>query len=244
MGATATPAPTEGVYRYSAAHFLVALAVMLAAVPFLEDVEFGLPVEGVIMTVVLCSAVVAIGGRRRTLVTAVVLVAPALVSEWVNQFRPDLVSRDITHATGILFIAFVIMRLLHFILTAPRVTSEVLCAAVAVYLLLALIWAFAYMLVGRLVPGAFAFPGVPDPGGGVAGSTALYFSFITLTTVGYGDIVPASKAARLLATAEATAGMFYSTILLARLVAIYSTDRPAAPEPSRNDRALGRPDHD
>ena len=221
-----TPAATEGVYRYSVAHFLVALVVLLASIPVLEEVDLGIPVDGIIMTVVLGSAVVAVGGRRRTFVTALVLVLPAVVSRWVSHFRPDVVGGDVTQVTAVLFIAFVIARLMHFILTAPRVTSEVLCAGVAVYLLFGLIWAFTYALVGRLVPGAFAFPGVPSPGHNVEGSAALYFSFATLTTVGYGDIVPAGKAARMLAVAESTVGVFYSTILIARLVALYAGRSP------------------
>lgn len=223
---TATPAPTEGVFRYSVAHFLVALVILLASIPIMEEADFGLPIDGIIMTVVLGSAVVAVGGRKRTLVVALVLVLPAVVSRWVSLFRPDVVGRDLTQATAIAFIAFVILRLMHFILTAPRVTSEVLCAGVAVYLLFGLIWAFAYALLGRLVPGAFAFPGVPAPGHDIEGSVALYFSFVTLTTAGYGDIVPAGKGARMLAIAESTVGMFYSTILIARLVALYAGPSP------------------
>ena len=57
------------------------------------------------------------------------------------------------------------------------------------------------------------------------GFTALYFSFITLSTVGYGDIAPVSKAARMLAPMESVVGLFYVAVLISRLVAIYSTPR-------------------
>jgi hypothetical protein len=56
--------------------------------------------------------------------------------------------------------------------------------------------------------------------------TSLYFSFITLSTVGYGDIVPASKVARMLAMVEAMFGMFYMAMLIARLVSLYSSKTP------------------
>jgi hypothetical protein len=58
------------------------------------------------------------------------------------------------------------------------------------------------------------------------GFTSLYFSFITLSTVGYGDIVPASEVARMLAMVEAMFGMFYMTVLVARLVSLYSSKTP------------------
>jgi hypothetical protein len=58
------------------------------------------------------------------------------------------------------------------------------------------------------------------------GFTGLYFSFITLSTVGYGDIVPVSEVARMLAIVEAMFGMFYMTLLIARLVSLYSSKSP------------------
>jgi voltage-gated potassium channel len=63
------------------------------------------------------------------------------------------------------------------------------------------------------------------------GFTAFYFSFATLTTVGYGDIAPVSSVARMLAVMEAVTGLFYVAVLISRLVALYSTQpQPKAPE--------------
>ena len=60
----------------------------------------------------------------------------------------------------------------------------------------------------------------------MAGFHALYFSFITLCTVGYGDVTPLSKAARMLVVMQSIAGLFYIAVLLARLVAMYSASEP------------------
>ena len=128
-------------------------------------------------------------------------------------------------SAGLLFIAFIMLHLFRFILHAPRVNSEILCASVAIYLMLGLLWAFAYTLVARMVPDSFAFTVGPASSHLMHGFTSLYFSFVTLSTVGYGDIIPVSGVARLLAIAEATSGMFYVTLLIARLVALYSSDR-------------------
>ncbi len=229
MGATDGKTANEGVYRYSVAHFLVALVVLLVTIPLVDEIFAGEFIESVLITVVLLSAVVAVGGRRRSLVVGILLVAPAVVSKWAAHVWPRYVPLEITQALAILFLAFVTLRLFHFILTAPRVNSEVLCAAIAVYLILAIAWAFAYSLVAGLNPKAFVFTVASDPHQKMVEFQALYFSFVTLTTVGYGDIVPVSKAARLLAITESTAGVFFATILIARLVALYSSHRSDTP---------------
>ena len=224
----------EGVFRYSVAHFLVALVVLLVTIPLVDEIFAGELIESALITVVLLSAVVAVGGRRRSLVFGILLVAPAVVSKWAAHFWPQYVPVEFTQASAILFLAFVTLRLLHFILTAPRVNSEVLCAGIAAYLILGLTWAFAYLLTAGLNPKAFAFTVAADPNPTMVRFQAMYFSFVTLTTVGYGDVVPVSKVARLLAITESTAGMFFATILIARLVALYSTTDPDRTEGGGN----------
>jgi uncharacterized membrane protein len=118
------------------------------------------------------------------------------------------------------FIAFTVFEFLRFIMRSPRVSSEVLCAAVAVYLLFGLLWAAAYALVARLDPAAFA--GIPSGREPLHGFDALYFSVTTLTTLGSGDIVPSSGPARMLAMLQSFTGTMYTAVLIARLVAVYS----------------------
>ena len=96
------------------------------------------------------------------------------------------------------------------------VTHHRILGAVAVYLLLGLAWASAYEFLNHLHPGAF--------GGNLDAAlpqTWIYYSFVTLTTTGYGDIAPLHPVARSLAIAEALTGQLYLSITLARLVASY-----------------------
>jgi hypothetical protein len=178
-----------------------------------------------LMTLVLLFAVLSIAGGRRALV-GVGLVAPAVLGEWLNFWRPEMLIYVMARGAGLLFIGFVVVELLRFIVYAPRVDSEVLCAAVAAYLLSGLAWSLAYALVGRLDPNSFVFTLGPKSGESMNGFTGLYFSFITLSTVGYGDIIPVSGVARMLAIVEAMFGMFYVTLLIARLVSLYSSKSP------------------
>jgi len=117
------------------------------------------------------------------------------------------------------------VNLLRFVLRASSVDSEVLCASISAYLTLGLIWTMAYWLVEQLTPGAFAFNTTTGTKETMEGFNAFYFSLITLSTVGYGDITPVSKVARMLAAMEAMTGLFYVAVLIARLVALYSTPK-------------------
>jgi hypothetical protein len=217
---------TGGLRRLSVAHFLIALVLLLVTVPFVLESPGGKLLEAALLTLVLLSAVLAVGGRRRTLFVAGLLVIPAVAGTWLDNFWPDLLPRELTLASAVVFAAFVIVNLLRFILQAPRVDSQVLCAGISTYLMLAILWSFAYVLVGRLVPQAFVFTIGPEPNRPLAGFEALYFSFSTLTTLGYGDIVPVANVARQLAMLEATTGTLFVTVLIARLVSLYSTAQP------------------
>jgi hypothetical protein len=193
--------------------------------PFLDQLRSGTLIETMLMTLVLLFALLSIVGGRRALM-GVILVAPAALGEWLIFWWPETLIYVMTRGAGLLFIGFVIVQLLRFIVYAPRVDSEVLCAAVAGYLLAGLAWSLAYALVGRLDPNSFVFTLGPKSSESMNGFSGLYFSFITLSTVGYGDIIPVSGVARMLAIVEAMFGMFYVTLLIARLVSLYSSKSP------------------
>lgn len=213
--------------RYPVAAFLIALVLSLISSPFEEQFRDGDLVEAVRLTVVILSGLLALSDRRQTLAWGIVLVIPALAGKWLNHWRPDLVPAWVFLAPGLLFCVFVILHLLRYVIRAPRVDSEVLCAGVAGYLMVGLLWALAYILTARLAPNSFVFSAGPAAGNSMQGFTAIYYSFITLTTVGYGDIVPVSGAARMLAMTEAMTGTLYMAVLVARLVSVYSSNKPS-----------------
>ena len=220
-----------GLHRFSAAEFLIAVVLLFVVSPFVELIPGGNLIETVLITLVLVMGVLAVGRRRRTLVVAVILALPAFIGKWVNHFRPDWVPTEVFLVTGLLFVIFVVAHLLGFILRAPRVNSEVLCAGISTYLLLGLSWSFAYLLVAQLAPDAFFLNNGTTTGHSLHGADAFYFSLITLSTVGYGDIIPVSNVARMLAAMEAITGSLFVAVLIARLVALYSSERLRSGEP-------------
>jgi len=212
--------------RFSAIELLIALAVLFASFPFVERLRAAEFIKSILLTVVLLSAVRSIAGRGRILTVALCLAVPSLAANWIHQYRPDLLPPEIFLIGAILLVAFVIFHLLTFVLRAPAVSTEVLCASISAYLLLGLVWTFAYWLVAELIPGAFSLNVTSGADSSIKSFNGFYFSFITLSTVGYGDITPVAPVARMLAAAEAMTGLLYVAVLIARLVALHAAPNP------------------
>src|SRR6184192_1428155 len=211
--------------RFSAVQLLIALVAFFICAPFVEEIKGGDLIVSGLFSLVLVAGVVAVAQRKRTLMIAIVLAVPAIAGRWINHFRPDLIPPVVFLVSGLILIAFVVGHLLRYILRAPSVNTEVLCASISAYLMLGLIWTMAYWLVDQLTPGgAFSFNTNAGPQS-INGFNAFYFSFITLSTVGYGDITPVSRIARWLAAMEAMTGLLYVAVLIARLVSLYSSPK-------------------
>lgn len=212
--------------RFSMFGLLIALALLFFFFPFVEAIKDGELIVAILLTLVLISAVLAVANRGRTLVIALLLAVPAVFGRWINHFWPGFLPPAVFLVATLVLIAFVVAHLLYFVLRAPRVDTEVLCASISAYVMLGLIWTIAYWLVDLIAPGAFAFNTTTGSKESMVGFNAFYFSFVTLSTVGYGDITPVSHFARMLAALEAMTGLLYVAVLIARLVALYSSPKP------------------
>jgi hypothetical protein len=118
--------------------------------------------------------------------------------------------------TGLLSLLLFLAVVLGQTLRSGPITVYRIQGAVAAYVLLGVIWAYAYDFVEFLRPGSFSGPVSAADGP----RAFFYFSFVTLTTVGYGDVLPVHAAARSLVTLEAVVGTLYPAILIARLVSV------------------------
>ncbi|BBO34242.1 potassium channel family protein [Lacipirellula parvula] len=211
----------EGRRRLSAARLLGAIVGLFIVMPLVDRWRFGRFVESAAFTVVLLAAVAAVGSQRKTLLLAATMAIPALVGRWLSHVWSDPLVLQLGLAAAIVFVAFIIWNLLRFVMSSPVVDSEVLCTAISSYLLLAVAWGFSYELVSSWDPSEFA---ITEPTHGnvkLTSFTSLYFSVQVLTTITFGDILPVSNIARMMAIVEAAAGVFYMAILIARLVGLY-----------------------
>ncbi len=223
--------------RVSAVGFLGALVLCLVATPFVQVLKEGQFYEAVLFTLVMCTGLIASGSCRRL---AFALVSLALAAIWLNQLWPQQCPALTFILPGVAFLGVVIASLLEFILRAKRVDANVLCAGISIYLILGLLWGLAYTWVAQLHPNAFALSTHPNKPPTMSGFTAIYFSFITLATVGYGDITPVADVARMLAMLEAMTGTLFVGVMIARLVSLYSAPghncTPTENECENNDK--------
>lgn len=111
------------------------------------------------------------------------------------------------------------------VLFTGSITSNDIVGAICIYMLLGLIWAVIYLLLAQTTPGAFN--GLPQAPWLDNFSAAVYFSFVTITTLGYGDISPALPVARFFVIMEAIVGVFYMAILVASLIGVRMSARDA-----------------
>ena len=205
----------------------ISLLLFLVIGPYLTGSVAGAMVMQIAFTIVLLLGVYAINRNRVLLVVAVCLVLPILVSRWTTYF----VFIPTLHVTGsvfgVLFFIFLAVSVLYHILLDDHITVDEIFGAVCGYLFIGLAWSFIFMIIESAQPGSFSFsnPGAFEGASGFAVSPFVYHSFVTLTTLGYGDITPNSPSARTFSYLEAILGQIYLTVLIARLVGLHIAGR-------------------
>ena len=208
---------------------LGALLLMMVVLPFFPESRTSLPVVSVLFSVLLIASVYAVSQRPRVLVVGLLLGAPTLVMEWITKTDAPVTVMVIDHVASIVFLSFVIGVLLTRLLRQQDVTTDTIYGGICVYLLAGVVWAYGYDLIETVVPGSFRFGEGPLPEGFSPLAQAersrrfFFFSFVTLTTLGYGDTTPVASAARSLAILESICGVLFVGVLVARMAGMLRT---------------------
>ena len=193
---------------------LLSLLLLILIYPFVQ--RPWLP--GLILLLVILAAVGEVSDRRVEFKRALVLGVPAFATLGLTVAGITLVE-VLSLALTVVFFVYILVVLFRHILHSRVVEAEVLYGAIACYLLISYIWAFLYQILYLLEPGAFSY-GASET---LTFFDFLYYSFITMTTLGYGDLTPVSDHAKSLAVIEAIVGVFYTALVIARLVGLYGT---------------------
>src|SRR6516162_2032989 len=189
------------------------------------------PALTVLLILELCAMVLAalvivvmLSQKWGAIISILLGLAATLASFVPNEQLPPATTAMLRRGGNILVFSALIWVVAHAVYAPGRITSHRLQGAVVIYLSLAAIFALAFGLIWELSPDAFVNLAIPA-GGPQEVATMLYFSFTTLTTTGYGDIVPVDPFARCLANLESVLGQFYLAITVARLVTLELEDR-------------------
>jgi hypothetical protein len=211
--------PYESLHiRYSVLFFALLLMLFL---PYLLPDRIERLVMATAMAFLMISALAAAADTAVRFRVGLVLAIPAAAT-W---FAPELTVVSLmpaSRALSVVFFGYVAFTLLRHVVRARKVDAEILFGAACIYLFFALVWGLLYELVVELQPGSLALGGRPIVAGDAGGGAVMYFSFVTLTTLGYGDITPVNQFARLLAMLEAVLGQLFMVFLVARLVGVHT----------------------
>jgi hypothetical protein len=196
---------------------LGAQILLLVLMPL--DFQTWLPIRKVLYSIVILMAVNQAATHRRALYIALALATPALLGNWLNPLLgKDLVQVMADLCTLLLFL-YLILLMVGSVLKAPTITVEVILLSICSYIMLGFLWALAFHTIIILHPdGSAVFSLAPGLTSAEVLPELFYFSFVTLTTLGFGDISPVAPLARSLTILEAMAGPLFLAVLIAYLV--------------------------
>lgn len=195
------------------------LITVTLAFPLVGNI-LGTYVMKLTLSLLLFGALYAVVAEGRIFRVLGALLLPLLAGNWVFDPADHTLWAQATSTVTMLFFATTTVAIFASIIKAKKVTTDIIFGAVAVYMLVGVIVANLFHLLHNVDPGS-AVSNI-DALGHDAFSDILYFSFVTLTSVGYGDFAPISPVARMLATATGIFGQLYLAILIAKLVGIYT----------------------
>ena len=197
---------------------LVSLLALMVLEPFLFDYTRLRFLLEIFFSIILFASIYAVSEKKGVSLMAILLALPKFGTTWASISISHPLLNFFDSFLGIIFIAYIIVLILKHIFNQDNVTAETIYGAIVVYILLGLMWVFLYYLTELLHPGSFSLTEVLDA---ESKKSLYFFSFVTLTTLGYGDITPVSAPARSLAMLEAIVGQMYIAVLIARLVGIH-----------------------
>ena len=211
---------------YLGPYFILTLALLLSAILYPVGAEiWGSGLLRVAITATLMASVYAVVNRRWLFRVLLVLVIPILISHWlVDPYKDHEILDLITTLSMDAFLIAVLIAVFADVIGSKHVTADTIFGAVAVYLLFGFVMALLFQVLNNLNPGS-VIASVGEASNVIERydqfGDILYFSFVTLTSVGYGDLTPISAPARSLAMFEGVVGQLYLAILIARLVGIH-----------------------
>lgn len=204
--------------------FVLLMALFLYI--FIAPIIPGSLVNTALHTCIIIAAVNMAAGTRRHLVTGLVLGIPGMILMLLADATANRTLDWLSYPFLLALYLHVIRLMLMSVFRARKVTMDTIGMALCAYIMIGILWVLFYVPIATYRPESFSFPDtVTDP---IFFGDLVYFSYVTLTTLGYGDVIPLTPLARGLAILEALTGVLFLAVLISRLVGAYRSERDDA----------------
>jgi len=197
---------------------LISLVIYFASFPIVENLTIAKHLLSFFYLLIIFSAVFSISDTKKPLFISSSFLLLTLTFRWLHYFYQLDTFYLLELSSTCLFWSYVASYILRFIINQQYITAELVYAAIAVYFIIGLIWTSAYQIIELNTPHAFSIVNEVATQKQELFFQMWYFSMVTLTTLGYGDITPITMTARSFVILEAMTGQFYLAILIASLI--------------------------
>ena len=206
---------------------LLLLAASYVAIVPLFDMAWSSILEAIVISAIILMAALATGSWRRFFVAIAIILSIAEVASGIA----DLMDFNlVVRLLGNVFFAFIIVMFIYQVAIERNVTIKTVLKVINGYLLMGIVYAHFVSMINDYYPEAYSFSDHPDH----LLSEIIYYTFISMTSVGYGDLTPKIPLAKSLATAIAISGQFYVAVIIAMIVGKYSSGRMRQENSSSN----------
>jgi hypothetical protein len=209
------------------------LLLLIGAVTFVPATDHGRLLLNAVNMFLLIAAIAAVGRTTLSFLIAILLAVPSTYFQYVGLWHD--IDRDLmwswSFSAAIYFAS--IVYLVRYVFQPRIMTPDKLFGAAAAYLLIGVLWAYLYAIVGYFYPASFMVVGRP---GSLVYADALYLSITVLTSTGFGDVTPLSRQARGICMIEQITGALFVAILIARLAGVYPPRESYQDEPTRTPK--------
>ncbi|MCC7325725.1 MAG: two pore domain potassium channel family protein [Burkholderiales bacterium] len=196
----------------------VILIVLIGAVSFIPADDHGRLVLNLVNVCVLIAAVAAVGRTTLSFVIALLLAVGAVGFQFLGLWNDNDLELAESWMFSVALYSITTAYLLRYVFQPRVMTQDKLFGAAAAYLLIGVLWAYLYVIVGFFYPDSFMIVGQP---GRLVYADALYLSMTVLTSTGFGDVTPLTRQARGICMVEQITGALFVAILIARLAGVY-----------------------
>jgi len=195
-------------------YIILAIMSVMLINPFIRHAgKTGYFIATLLVAMIPLASYYALTEDRKRAITILLLAAPFVILDGIDMFFANHNLMVVAYSFGTILYFYIVVLLVRNLLSQRVITANLIYCAISIYLLIGIMWAGIYVVLDGISPGSFS---------GLSETTdLLYFSFVTLTTVGYGDVSPLSILAKRLAIFEAAMGGIYMAIIIAMIVGRY-----------------------